>query len=295
MMRRAAYRLARQSGLLSLFRRVRPGAVVLCYHNVLPLNRGVSDPALHMPFARLTEQMSWLSDHLDIVPLEDILNRASSGRDLRGIAAITFDDAYVGTLSHALPFLRKMALPSTIFVPTAFPSSGRSFWWDHPAAAAATADDSLRTSWLDQLQGDGERIHEGIAAVEPPPDLRPASWEQLSALSSGLVSVESHSVSHRNLASLSDEELRRELRESADVLEAQTGRRPKWIAYPYGRWDHRVARETLAAGYRGGWTLDGSDITANTDWGAAPRVNIPANLSLDAFAAWVSGLAHWRS
>lgn len=294
-MRRAVYRLARKSGLLSLFRRVRPGAVVLCYHNVLLRNEGVSDPALHMPAAHLAEQLAWLAAHLDVVRLQDLYDRAAAGRSLRGTAAITFDDAYVGTLNHALPLLRKLALPATIFVPTAFPSSGRNFWWDHPAAAAAVADEALRTSWLDDLQGDGERIHAGIPAVEPPPDLRPAPWEQLAALSDSLVSVESHSVSHRTLTRLSDEELRRELRESADVLEARMGRRPNWIAYPYGRWDARVARETLAAGYRGGWTLNGSDVTPSTAWGAAPRVNIPASLSLDAFATWVSGLAHWRS
>ena len=78
-------------------------------------------------------------------------------------------------------------------------------------------------------------------------------------------------------------------------FESAVGQRPTWLAYPYGRWDARVAQAVTAAGYRGGWTLAGADVTAHTSWGAAPRVNIPSSLSLDAFAAWVSGVAHWRA
>lgn len=294
-MRRTVYHIARVSGALSLSRRFRAGAVVLCYHNVLPSNHGVADPALHIPVARFTEQMDWLAAHFQVIPLSELARLATMGRPLRGLAALTFDDAYEGTLGHGLPVLAARQLPATIFVPTAYPDHGQAFWWDHPSAAAAVHDPVLRSRWLEELDGDGTRILEGEPSATLPADQRSARWDALAAQRSDLVTLESHSVTHRSLPRLSDVDLREELQASADRLEAQLGSRPRWIAYPYGRWDARVARAAAAAGYRGGWTLDGADVTATTDWHAAPRINIPASLSLDSFAAWVSGLAHWRS
>ncbi len=68
---------------------------------------------------------------------------------------------------------------------------------------------------------------------------------------SGLVSIQSHTWSHRYLDELDDEELRQELERSRLELTRMTGRVPVAVCYPSGRSD-RQARETVAEYYQYG-------------------------------------------
>jgi peptidoglycan/xylan/chitin deacetylase (PgdA/CDA1 family) len=293
-----AFAALRRVGAVAVARQLRPGAVILCYHNIVDAAVSVPDPALHLQRDQFTQQIDWLAAHFEILPLAELATRAQRGLTLRGLAAITFDDAYVGTLTQGLSVLRERKLPSTVFVPTDAVSTRAAFWWDTPAGASANLDASTRTRLLEELAGDASRIltsGDAQAAAALPEQCRPAAWASLKALDSALVALESHSITHRTLPRLDDESLTLELRGSADSMERELGRRPEWIAYPYGRWDARVAAATLAAGYRGGLALDGRDFTRDSAFGSIPRLNIPAGISLDAFAAWVSGFAHWRA
>lgn len=288
----------RRSGATALARRLRPGAVLLCYHNVVDGDVALPDPALHIARGRFAQQMDWLAARFTVLPLAELMRRAARGDSLRGLAAVTFDDAYVGTLTHGLDELRRRAVPSTVFVPTAAVTSQTPFWWDTEAGAGAARDHASRDELLEQLAGDATQIlaRQSASLTAPlPPQCLPAGWEQLRSLDSTLVALESHTVNHRTLPRLNDQDLVSELRGSADTMERELGRRPSWIAYPYGRWDARVARQALASGYTGGFALDGRDVTPRSALGSLPRLNIPAGISLDAFAAWVSGVAHWRA
>lgn len=295
MLKSFTYRVAEVAGLNALARRLRSGAVVLCYHNVVAEEFPVVDPALHLSLRRFIEQVDWLRRYFAIVGIDELADRARTGRRLRGLAAITFDDAYAGTVRHALPVLRSEGLPTSIFVPTAYPGSGRGFWWDQEVARGAATDLSLRGRLLEDLAGDASRILAAADDAPLPRELTPASWEEIRAAAGESVRIEAHSVSHRTLPCLDDPTLTDELQSSADAIEAEVGVRPRWLAYPYGRWDPRVAAAVIAAGYRGGLTLDGRDMTARSPLASVPRINIPSSLSLDAFAAWISGLSHLRS
>lgn len=291
---RSIFRLARVSGATAVGRTLRPGAVVLCYHNVVVGSAPAADRALHLRVEAFAEQMAWLARHFTVVALDELHARAARGRSLRGLAAVTFDDAYQGTLAHALPLLTRMAVPATVFVPTAAPARGEPFWWDR-ASAGAAADPARRTHCVETLAGDAAAILAGAPADPPlPAQCLPASWAQINAASTSLCAFEAHSVTHRNLARLDDAALLAELRDAMQHLAEHTGTTPRWLAYPYGRWDARVAAAAREAGYTGAWTLAGRDVTSNTDWWSAPRVDIPSGITLDAFAAWLSGFAHWR-
>ena len=66
--------------------------------------------------------------------------RARRRRPLpRGAVLVTFDDAYEDFRDEAWPVLRRHGVPVTLFVPTAFPDSGRRFWWDRLFAALRAA------------------------------------------------------------------------------------------------------------------------------------------------------------
>lgn len=79
------------------------------------------------------------------------------------------------------------------------------------------------------------------------------NWDQVKEIhSSGLVTFEGHSVTHANLVSLGAKELERQLVESKNTLQSQTGYPVNFIAYPYGASNRVVQAAISKAGYIGG-------------------------------------------
>jgi peptidoglycan/xylan/chitin deacetylase (PgdA/CDA1 family) len=74
-------------------------------------------------------------------------------------------------------------------------------------------------------------------------------WDELRVLAADGWEIGSHTVSHRRLPTLEDEELDEELRSSRVQLEEGLGRSCRSLAYPYGDVDARVVRAAAAAGY----------------------------------------------
>jgi peptidoglycan/xylan/chitin deacetylase (PgdA/CDA1 family) len=137
--------------------------------------------------------------------------------------AVTFDDAYKSILEAAAPILKAFRLPATVFVPTAFASSGEPLAW--PGT----------DSWL-----------ETEYAVE----LEPMTWDDLRKLGHSGWEIGSHSRTHPKLVELDDAALADELRRSREDIESALDRPCATLAYPYGEHDHRVVAAAEAAGYR---------------------------------------------
>lgn len=144
-------------------------------------------------------------------------------------ALITFDDGYRSTLTNALPCLQEFGAPGAVFVPTDFIGGFNDFDRD----------------------------------VEPQEPM--CTWEDLQTLSAAGVSVEAHSVSHRTLSGLEEDELNYELSHSRQLIEQRLQRRVRTFAYPYGDSGHsgltadRIARAgyALAFEYGGGCLTPG--------------------------------------
>jgi peptidoglycan/xylan/chitin deacetylase (PgdA/CDA1 family) len=81
-------------------------------------------------------------------------------------------------------------------------------------------------------------------------------WHQLVSLDrDGLVDVESQTVTHpADLRTLSDSNLKNELRGSKMSLEQHLGHQVSYIAYPNGKFDRRSERAAEAVGYRMGFS-----------------------------------------
>ena len=61
------------------------------------------------------------------------------------------------------------------------------------------------------------------------------SWDQIIALSRHpLVTIGAHTVSHTALSKLSGEEVKKEIRESTEIIERKTGKQVSCLAYPFG-------------------------------------------------------------
>jgi peptidoglycan/xylan/chitin deacetylase (PgdA/CDA1 family) len=86
------------------------------------------------------------------------------------------------------------------------------------------------------------------------------TWPLLEALERRGIEIGSHSVTHHDLRTLSNRELRTELLASRRVLEHHLGRPVPWLAYPFGGHDARVIAFARRAGYRLAVTTDGGDL-----------------------------------
>jgi len=93
-------------------------------------------------------------------------------------------------------------------------------------------------------------------------ELRTMSWGELRELDGRHgIEIESHTVSHPHLPSLSDAELAEELTASKRRLEEELARPCRFLAYPFGDCDDRVRAAARAAGYEAAFGLPG-DATA---------------------------------
>jgi peptidoglycan/xylan/chitin deacetylase (PgdA/CDA1 family) len=229
----------------------------------------------------------------------DTLLRALDGGGLPpSPVMITFDDGYRSCREIALPILRRLGVPATFFIATAFPGGGKLYWWERIAAVLHLArgrtgdlayphplridasDPRARRLLDDTVKNtpglDLDRFLDGLCAALEVPwsaalEARLAAplimtWDDARALARAGMDVESHTRSHRVLETLDDDELREELVGSRRELELQLGRQVRAIAYPVGRCQpNRVRRAVAEAGYRIGLT-NGSGV--NRVWPA---------------------------
>jgi peptidoglycan/xylan/chitin deacetylase (PgdA/CDA1 family) len=296
------YGTLHNAGITTLARRLRRGALVLCYHNVVPRSPNLpafGDPGLHLPLEQFTAQVHWLRDHYTVVPLRVLLARLETGDSVRGLVAITFDDGYSGAFTFAWPVLRNLGLPAIMFIVAGAAGRPAPFWWDHPAVDHRDRP-AARDRLLLALGGDRDLVlKDAGTAVVPPPDIPathlPADWSVISQAAADGLDLGAHSVTHRTLTRLDAAELAREVEKPSDLIEAHTGVRPDLFSYPYGIWDARVRDAVRRAGYRGAATLDYGLNSAGTDACQLRRINVPAAISSRAFAAWAAGMRPRRA
>jgi peptidoglycan/xylan/chitin deacetylase (PgdA/CDA1 family) len=266
--------------------------VVLCYHNVVANDGGQRGaPGLHLPLARFERQVCWLARHYAIVPLGQFVRQRRT-RGARPLAAITFDDGYGGVFEHAVPLLRRLGIPATVFVVADATDRRAGFWWDHPDVIAMLTDD-LRNTWLQELRGDAAAILSAAHAssvVDLPAACRAADWATIRTHAHAGVGIGVHSATHRALSTLTDVELEHEVIASRMIVHSKTGIWPEFFAYPYGLSDARVRAAVCDAGYTAAFSLGGQD--DDSDRWARRRMHVPSGISDSGFEAWAAGLDH---
>jgi peptidoglycan/xylan/chitin deacetylase (PgdA/CDA1 family) len=125
--------------------------------------------------------------------------------------AITFDDGLLSFYENAYPLLEEKNIKATVFpVAGLLGKTGR---WDVMGRTRHAAAPMLR-----EIAAAGHEIG-------------------------------SHSLTHANLVWLDNRELRKELRDSKDILEDITGAPIKSLSFPFGSWNVRVWDAAKAAGY----------------------------------------------
>jgi peptidoglycan/xylan/chitin deacetylase (PgdA/CDA1 family) len=195
--------------------------LVLCYHAVSP----TWPAALSVTPEAMDRQLGLLARRgYRGATFSEAVSSPPRGRTV----VVTFDDNYRSVLERAKPILDRHGLVGTLYVPTDWVGDPRPMTWPG----------------IDRWLG---TPHE--------PDLHGLEWEELAGLAAAGWEIGSHTCSHPHLTSLDDAQLTHELVSSKAVVEERLGRPCTSIAYPYGDFDARVERATMAAGYRAAGTI----------------------------------------
>jgi peptidoglycan/xylan/chitin deacetylase (PgdA/CDA1 family) len=113
-------------------------------------------------------------------------------------------------------------------------------------------------------------------------------WSLLKALEQRGIEIGSHSVSHRDLTTLSDRDLRAELLASRRVLERRLGHPVPWLAYPFGAYDARVVAFAREAGYRIAVTTEPGVAQSGEHPLELPRLRVLDSTGVDGLAAMLA-------
>jgi peptidoglycan/xylan/chitin deacetylase (PgdA/CDA1 family) len=213
--------VATGAGLSRIGRRLnRDSVAVLAYHNIVEdtdANRG--DTSLHLPIGIFLQQIERLCQTHDIVDLDALQRRSSSARPR---AAITFDDAYRGAVTLALPELVRRGLPAVMFVSPGMLDS-QSTWWDRLGEAGELTE-ARRHEALTALEGKRTLIDERMPtpSVTLPDNYAIASREELLEACGTAISIGSHAWEHEYLPALEPAELRDNLERSRRGVELRS-------------------------------------------------------------------------
>jgi len=281
---------------------------VLTYHRIGDASVvGELDPDVReVDVQCLSEQISVARAAGTMVSLQDVRAFFQGKRLPANPVMLAFDDGYVECRQVVLPLLQKLGVPATFFIPTAFPDSGRLFWWDwinlvlHRCRAI---DVRIRYPYpieLDLRGGteqscrlllrmvkrtehlDLERFYDELAqatdvSIDPAEERQLAqrtimSFRDVRALQDAGMAVASHSHAHRVLATLSPDEALFDLRKSRMILQDVLDADVRTVGYPVG---HRVGGPIRRAAVLAGFDLGFTNATGLCWSGAGDPMNVP--------------------
>lgn len=193
---------------------------------------------------------------------------------------VTFDDAWRSFRTEALPRLERHGVPAILFVATGFVDGDWPPFERELAARLAGRPDreerfrDLRARWKPLHPVERRRR---LAAIEEagdaPDDEGFLGWEELEELSRHpLVTIGAHSWRHPQLDAQSPWTAAREILRSRRDLARRLGRRPEWLAWPYGAHGGASRGIARAAGFRGAFTTRPGRVDGRGDRFALPRV-----------------------
>lgn len=296
--------------LRALFRLLSPAGArsrlsVLIFHRVV----AEADPLFDdVPDARhFASMMSWVRAWFNVLPLPEAAERLKAGDLPERALVITFDDGYADNEEIALPILRRLQLPATFFISTAFLDGGGLMWNDEivEAIRACRANEldltrlglgihtlgaaAQRRRVIDDLLVKTMHLEPGkradcVAAIVEATGARSSenpmmTSDQVRSLFAAGMTIGGHTVTHPILARLAPEVARREIVDGRERLAEIIGDRIEVFAYPSGRpgrdYGPEHARMVRDCGFKAG---------VSTAWGVASAG--ADHLQLPRFTPW---------
>ncbi len=278
-----------------------------------------SETSLMVSAETFRKQMMFLKRYFTILTMDQLVETLEKGASFDSPSCvITFDDGWRDSYLHALPILKEFSVPATVFVVAGAAESRKEFWFEALHAAALTldysADDTrgLLKSLFPQIkipkQMDNREnllLYAGkiMAAAKQVPQrqidmiIHELKTIQLAAaqkdsngtactmvdlkemLSSGLITIGSHTMSHAILTKETESKRREEIIESKKLLEESLGVEIEHFCYPNGSYDARTQALVEDAGYRSACTCHGAENMAAVSPFEICRISISESAS----------------
>lgn len=260
---------------------------ILTLHRVKPIRHGKFQPnnLLEVAPEFLEETLSRIRRAgIDIVDLDEAVERLKVSHRSRRFVVITFDDGYTDNYTAAWHVLRRMKAPFTIYIPSAFPDGKGRLWWiaierliaAQSAVVVEIGEDRrlFETAYPMAKRQAYNAIHAWLRALNSAEqesaivclcerygiDLDALcrelimSWDQIAEMAaSPHVTIGAHTVNHFAISNLGESQARYEMRESANVIQAVIGKRPKHFSFPYG-WEEAAGARDFALAREEGYS-----------------------------------------
>lgn len=324
----------RQSGARSTHRA--PGArrppsgavinqgVVLAYHRIAHLHPDTH--GLCTPPELFERHMTFLAEHCEPMPLQDLTRRAAESRLPPRAVAVTFDDGYLDNLEVASPILNRLGVPATFFINSERLDEEREGWWDvveHILVSAEPVPEHLRLavdgSEFHLPSRSGEERHAALFALHGrmltyDVHQRDVVMAQLVAWSGHELAVRSthrlmtseevaaladrpghelgaHGMHHLDLTAHAKDVRTHELRQNRLSLEGLATGPVSSLAYPYGACDQLTTEVARLVGFTLACTVDPDPVTSDSDPLRLPRFEVGGDV--DGFElrleCWLAG------
>jgi peptidoglycan/xylan/chitin deacetylase (PgdA/CDA1 family) len=249
---------------------------IWCLHRVLP-NRSWALPNRELEITPdYLEQLilSYMGDGYRFVSIDNIVERLNKMRWpwQKKMVNISFDDGFRDIYEYAYPIFKKYNIPFTIYLTTAFPEGKAEIWWIQLEQLIAnnttlvvqdqeyqcrTADEKsqLFNELIQQIYQSSDtpsRVFEQwFAGYQMDMAGLALTWDELAEmLSSGLLTVGSHTQSHPMLTKIPTEEVRHELLESKNLIEQHLSISVNHFSYPHSAYNMDIANELRLIGYK---------------------------------------------
>ncbi len=216
--------------------------MILCYHNV-----GNDKWRFTTPPDSFKKQLEFLNTKFEITSLSNLLKN-------RNGVAITFDDGYADLTKYAVPVLKKMKKPATVFM-------------------IGNAKEPNREE-LDNI-------------------LPLATDTQIKKLISNGWEIGFHTKTHADLAHLSAPELKSEIKDGKRQLEKRLGLKLKFFAYPRGYYSEDVINVVKEAKFKNAFTVDGKPAGSNSDPFLIHRIPLEGQVDDKFLAVYLTETGLW--
>ncbi len=248
---------------------------VLSYHEVAERTEALV-PQYAVTPTSFVRQMDWLRNHgYRFVGVDDVLASRAGRTPLPPKAVlVTFDDGYQSVYDHAWPVLKMFRIPAVINVVGGWLEAKGTVNFDGkelPRGKLLSWQElrEMRESGLVEIGSHSYDLHRGIVG-NPQGNMEPAATTRRYVPEE--TRYEDEAAYRRRV--------RADLERNGELIRRHTGKPPRVIAWPYGRYTRTTRDLAEQLGMRVGLTLDdGANVRETPLWGLR-RILVAGGLAL---------------
>lgn len=242
--------------------------VIFTLHHVRPKSHHDFDPNAHLEILpEFLETAICVAKEAGLVPihLSDLPNRLANDKPSQRYMCFTLDDGYKDNALHAAPIFGKHNVPYSIFICPGFVTRSRTMWWQTAAIILQNTSQitfdfgngviqlnvssiAAKQAAFQKIATLVETIDENQAVARIDALARSLSIDPLAIieqelmterelnqlLADPLCSLGAHTMTHRNLARISNADLENEIERSCKIVSEYASKPVDSFAYPYG-------------------------------------------------------------